>query len=115
MMVTGIPSRLVWRTVPLLAENEMEEYAAEHPWRIHLAAFLFRWGCIAHELIGWGLFLLLLYFVSSHVSVVVWGWVYVVSSLVFLQWFFNAIQLKFASELPFVSVGVKLTTPPVEN
>ena len=26
-------------------------------------------------------------------SVVVWGWVYVVSSLVFLQWFFNAIQL----------------------
>lgn len=90
ILLTGAPSRLVWRTVPLSVGADMERYAAEHPWRIHLAALLFRWGCVANAVISWALFLLLLYFLSVHVSVVNWEWVYIVSFLVFISSLNNA-------------------------
>ncbi len=90
MIITATPSRLVWRTVPALTRADMETYAAEHPWRIHFAALLFRWGLVAKEAILWAAFLLLIYYLSLHITGVSWGWVYVISFLVFLSALNNA-------------------------
>jgi hypothetical protein len=93
LVVTGTPARLVWRTVPLLGGEDMEHYAAAHPWRIHWAAFLFRWGCIAHAVIEWGLLVWLLVFLSTRIPIVSWYWVYGVSFLIFLSSLKNAVGL----------------------
>jgi hypothetical protein len=90
--ITGLPGRLVVKTIP--SDADMEAFAAEHPWRIHLAALLFRWGMVASAVIEWLLFLALIYYVSEHVAGPNWQWVYIVSLLVFLSALNNARTLQ---------------------
>lgn len=105
LMVVGVPfimpSHLVVRTIRSYVSAShrdqfpggpfIEDFAAEHPWRIHLAAFLFRWGCIAREVVAWGVVLSILYLLSERIGdAVSWWWVYGLSFLIFLQAFNNA-------------------------
>jgi hypothetical protein len=91
VMVTCIPSHLIWKTV--LASPDIESYAAEHPWRIHVTALLFRWGCLANALISWAMLLLVLYLISKHIILINWEWVYIISTIVFLPALYNASTL----------------------
>jgi len=89
-LVTILPSHYAWRSA--VRSDDIEAYAAHHPWRIHLAATLFRWGCISQAVISWFIYLSVLYFLSglNFMSGVNWQWVYIVSFLVFLSALNNA-------------------------
>lgn len=89
--VFQFPGHLVVRTIP--DGPEIEDFAAEHPWRIHLAALLFRFGCVATAVVGWAIILIALYYLSTRWDSVAWFWVYVLSFLIFLSAFRNACTL----------------------
>jgi hypothetical protein len=90
--------------IPSLIGDDMDAYAAEHPWRIHLAAFLFHWGCIAHALIQWGVFLLLLFYLSQRTWAVSWPWVFSLSLVIFL----GALKNPFTLNAPTNSLSHRL-------
>jgi hypothetical protein len=87
--ISQLPSHLVVRTIP--SGPDIEGFAGEHPWRIHLAALLFRFGCVSNALFGWLIILALINAANTRwPEAVSWGWVYGLSFIIFLGSFNNA-------------------------
>jgi hypothetical protein len=83
-LVTVYPSHLVWRTLPSTDDDVLEAFAAEHPWRVHLAAGLFRIGVLATVALEWGLTYLLVRLIAPHFPSVHWDWTYEIAGIVAL-------------------------------
>lgn len=82
------PSRLVIKTIPPV---DNEEFASEHPWRIHLAAFLFKAGNVVSVVTLWVLVLWLLTALGERWATTIgWLWLYALSFLIFLSELNNA-------------------------
>jgi hypothetical protein len=84
------PARIVAHSIPFVDD---EEYAAQHPWRVHLSAALFKGSNVLGEVALWALLMIGLVALSQRIPAVAWTWVYAGSFLLFLSALLNAARL----------------------
>lgn len=89
-LILMTPARMVARGIPFVDD---EEYAAQHPWRVHLSAALFKGSNVLGQVVLWALLMIGLVAFSERIPAVAWTWVYVVSFLLFSSALLNAARL----------------------
>jgi len=86
-----LPANLLARS--MMYVDDMDAYAADHPWRVHAAALSFRLAAVLSATLTWALLLAAIWFASSKIDKVNWLWVYAISAIAFLPDLVNAFTL----------------------